>query len=74
MKRARRFLCAVALLAPVVLATGCLIPYAYPKLDYVPGYDPNGMKATEVRQFGGLAAVVEAFDRRMAEHQSTAGS
>jgi hypothetical protein len=41
----------VTLLAPVFLATGCLIPYAYPKLSYVPGYDAAGLKATDVRAF-----------------------
>ncbi|MBN9120151.1 MAG: hypothetical protein J0I06_13465 [Planctomycetes bacterium] len=38
MKRARRILCGVALLAPGSMA-GCLLPYAYPKLEYVPGAD-----------------------------------
>lgn len=32
MKRARLLVCGV-----VALASGCLLPYAYPKLDYVPG-------------------------------------
>jgi hypothetical protein len=50
MNRARRFLCRVALLAPAALGAGCLIPYAYPKLDYVPGCD-LGPKVTDVHAF-----------------------
>ena len=34
----------------------------------------TGMKATEVRQSGGLAAVVAAFARRLVEHGEAAGS
>lgn len=49
MKRGRRFLCGI-LFSPCLLATGCLIPYAYPKLDYVPGTD-LGTKATDVHAF-----------------------
>lgn len=36
MKHARRLLC-VLLSSPCLFAAGCLIPYAYPKLDCVPG-------------------------------------
>src|SRR4051812_35954336 len=49
MKRARRLLCGL-LLATCTCATGCLIPYAYPKLDYIPPADP-GAKAADVRAF-----------------------
>ena len=49
MKRGAQFL-GVALFSTCLFAVGCL-PYAYPKLAYVPGYDPNGMKATEVYAF-----------------------
>jgi hypothetical protein len=48
MNRARRLLCGGAV--PALLATGCLIPYAYPKLDYVPGTD-LGPKAPDVHAF-----------------------
>jgi len=34
----------------------------------------TGMKATEVRESGGLAAVVEAFARRLEEHRSSFGA
>src|SRR5215470_2514887 len=49
MNRARRFLVGI-LFAPCLLATGCLIPYAYPKLDYVPSTD-LGAKTTDVHAF-----------------------
>ena len=39
-----------ALYCGLLLATGCL-PYGYPKLAYVPGYDPNGRKVAEVHAF-----------------------
>lgn len=40
-----------ALYCGLLLATGCL-PYGYPKLAYVPGYDPtNVRKAAEVHAF-----------------------
>lgn len=47
MNRARRLLCGLA--APALLATGCLIPYAYPKLDYVPACDVG--PASDVHAF-----------------------
>lgn len=49
MKHSRRFLCATALLVPCSI-TGCLLPYTYPKLDYVPGLD-SVADGSEVRAF-----------------------
>src|SRR6266550_219510 len=48
MNRVRRLLCGV-LLAPGVFATGC-IPYAYPKLSFVPSCD-LGPDATDTHAF-----------------------
>jgi len=40
MKPGRRLLlCVSVLIASVVLASGCLIPYSYPKLSYLPGVE-----------------------------------
>src|SRR4051794_20785946 len=35
---------------PCLGSNGCLLPYAYPKLDYVPAYDP-GMKIPDCYAF-----------------------
>jgi hypothetical protein len=49
MSRARHLLCGV-LLAFSLLATGCFIPYAYPKLSYVRGTE-LGSEVSDVRVF-----------------------
>jgi len=39
------------LISSCLLATGCIIPYAYPKLSYVPGCNPTGPKTTDIHAF-----------------------
>ena len=50
MNRTRRLLYGVALLAPLLLAAGCLIPYATPKMSYLPEVDPSS-KSADCRVF-----------------------
>jgi hypothetical protein len=49
MKRRWRLLVGAALLAPCIVAAGCL-PYAYPKLSYLPGAE-LGSEASDVHAF-----------------------
>jgi hypothetical protein len=43
-------LLACLLVVPYLVAAGCIIPYAYPKLSYVPGCDP-GPEVSDVHAF-----------------------
>ena len=51
MTHLQRLLLAVLLAVPCFFAAGCIIPYAYQKLSYLPGCDTAGVKAPEVRAF-----------------------
>jgi hypothetical protein len=54
MAKMKRGLCSaltiLALITPVFLA-GCLIPYAYPKLSHVPGYEVANPNITDIHAF-----------------------
>jgi hypothetical protein len=63
MKRARWLLYGAGLIVPCLLGAGC-IPYVYPKLDYVPGSEPEPM-ATDVHAF---RVDVSAYKALMAEN------
>ena len=51
MLRGQSLLHGVVLLAFCLLATGCLFPYVYPKLAFVPGCDPAGPKVADIHAF-----------------------
>ena len=50
MNRARRRLCALTLLAPGLVATGCFFPFAYPKWSFVPSCD-LGPEVNDIHAF-----------------------